>query len=160
MFSWENLFRTRAYYTIKDQQGQIVGGAQVNPDLWKIISLPGITGKIILNTFTHLPYLNRLFNKKYQFITIEGIYYKPGTEQYLEILFESLLSMYRVNSAIIPVDADSTLYKTLKSIKLGWVDKLNKEVRGNIICKFIGFTEQEKKQFRENPAYISGIDVT
>ena len=160
MFSFENLFNGREYYTIKDQSGTIVAGVQVNPDLWSIHSLHGLSGKVILNTFSKIPYLDRLFNKNYRFITLEGIYYAKGFENYLEILFESLLAKYKVNSAIICLDSETSLYRTLKSLKLGMVDKLSKEVKGNVICKFINFDEKDKNLFKSNPAYISGIDVT
>jgi hypothetical protein len=160
MFSFDNLFNGSKYHVIRDSGGRVVAGAQANPDRWNIVSLPGLSGKVILNTFTHLPYLNRLFNKDYRFLTIEGIYYEKGYEQYLEPLFESLLARYQLNSALMVVDPDTHLYKTLRSLKLGWVDKLNKEVRGNVICRFTNLSEQEKQVFRANPAYISGIDVT
>ncbi len=160
MFSFENLFNGRQYYTIKDKLGKVVVGVQVNPDLWKIHSLHGLSGKIILNTFSRIPYLDRLFNKNYRFIALEGIYYVKGFESSLEILFESLLAKYKVNSAIICLDADTALYKTLKLLNLGMVDKLSKEVKGNVICKFINFEQQDEVFFKSNPAYISGIDVT
>lgn len=160
MFSFDNLFHDHKYYVIKNRDNKIVAGVQVNPDQWKILSLPGISGKLILNTFTHIPVLNRLFNKNYRFLTLEGIYYTAGYEHYLEILFESLLAKYKLNSAIIVVDSETQLYKTLKSLNLGLVDKLNKEVNGNVICKFINFTNEEKQSFKTHPAYVSGIDVT
>lgn len=160
MFSFDNLFNGAQYYVIRSHEGKIVAGAQVNPDRWRISSLPGFSGKIILNTFSQLPYLNRLFNKDYRFLTLEGIYCAAGYEHYLESLFESLLARYKLNSAIAVVDADTPLYKILRSLKLGWVDKLNKEVRGNVICKFINFSAAEKALFKKHPAYISGIDVT
>ncbi|MBY0427226.1 MAG: hypothetical protein K2Q22_16445, partial [Cytophagales bacterium] len=119
MFSFENLFNGRPYYVLKDSTGRIVAGVQVNLDRWKIYSLPGLSGKIILNTFSKVPYLNRLFNTNYRFITLEGIYYSKGAERCLEVLFESLLAQYKVNSALICLDADSDLYRALKSLKLG-----------------------------------------
>lgn len=160
MFSFDNLFSGARYYIIRSAEGKIVAGAQANPDRWRISSLPGFSGKVILNTFSRLPYLNRLFNKDYRFLTLEGIYCAAGYEHYLESLFESLLARYNLNSAITVVDADTPLYKTLRSLKLGWVDKLNKEVRGNVICKFINLSAAEKDLFKKHPAYISGIDVT
>lgn len=160
MVSFDNLFKGSKYYALKDQEGNILAGVQVTADRWKIRSLPGLTGKIILNTFSHLPVLRKLFNKNYQFVTLEGIYHAPGCEGYLEILFESLLAKYQVNSGITVVDKQSQLYKCLKSLNLGLVDRLNKEVDGNVICKFIGFTDEEIESFKKYPAYISGIDVT
>jgi hypothetical protein len=160
MFSFENLLNGRKYYTVRDSENRILAGAQVNADHWKIHSLPGISGKIILNFFSYMPVLRKLINRDYHFITLEGIYHAPGHESVLEKLFEGLLARYGVNSAIMVVDADSELYQKLRSLQLGPVDKLNKEVKGNVICKFFNFDNVEKESFRNRPAYISGIDVT
>jgi hypothetical protein len=160
MFSLENLLGGRKYYVVRGEHNRILAGAQVSLDKWTIQSLPGLTGKFILNVLTKIPLLNRLFNRDYKFITLEGIYYTPGQERSLEILLETLLSAHQVNSCIMVVDADSSLYRTLKSLRLGLINALNKEVRGNVICKFVGFEETEKAEFRSSPAYLSGIDVT
>lgn len=157
--SFENL-SGRKYYFIKNGRGQIVAGALVNPDRWKIHSLPGQMGKIVLEVFSRTPFLNRLLNKDFRFITLEGIYFTTGHEKYLEQLFESLLAIHKVNSAICVVDPEGILYTTLKSLRLGLLNKLKKEIKGNIICRFVNFSEIEKKKFKESPAYISGIDVT
>lgn len=160
MFSFENLFNGRNYYVIKNANDKIVAGVSVNPENWKIHSMPGLLGNILINTFSHLPYLRRVLDKNYQFLTLEGIYYSPGYENCLETLFETLLARYNLHSAIICVDPETPLYQTLSSLKLGIVAKLNKEVRGNVICRFINFSEDEKQIFKSQPAYISGIDVT
>jgi len=160
MFSFENLFAKDSYHVIKDNSNNILAGAQVNRDRWKILTLQGFYGRALLKIFTALPILKKLINKDYTFITVEGIFYQPGAETKLEILFESLLYEYKVNSAIIVVDLNSDLYRTLKSLRLGVVDKLNHEVGGNVICRFVNFTDSDKSKFRSSPAYISGIDVT
>jgi hypothetical protein len=160
MFSDENLLRGRKYYVLKDHHGKILAGAQVNPERWKILALPGLRGKFILQTFTYLPFLRKLFNKDFKFITLDGIYYAAGFEKTLEILIEGLLAKHGVNSAIMVVDAGSKQYHDLKSLDLGLVNKLSPEVRGNVICRFSNFSSEEKKLFRIRPAYISGIDVT
>jgi hypothetical protein len=160
MFSFENLFNSRKYYVIKDDKGKILAGIQAEPDHWRIHEMPGLSGKIILHVLSYIPYLNRLFNKDYRFLTLEGLYYAPGCEKYLEILIESLLAKYKLNSGMIWVDADSILYKILRSLNLGLVDKLNKEVMADVICKFIRFDKTEIDRFKSNPAYISGTDLT
>lgn len=157
--SFENL-SGKKYYFIQDDKGQRVAGVQVNPDQWRIHALPGLTGKVILSVFTFVPILNRLFGKNFRFITFEGVFLVPGFEKYLEKLFESLLAKYHVNSAICLVDADTKLYTDLKSLRLGLMDKLNKEVRGDVICRFVNFSKDEKDRFITNPMYLSGIDAT
>jgi hypothetical protein len=122
--------------------------------------LPGVIGKAALNILSILPLFKKVINRNYHFITLEGIYYKSGFENLLEPFFETLLAKYKLNSAVTVVDTDSQLYRTLKSLKLGLTNRLSNESRGNVICKFVNFTDDEKKLFRGNPAYISGIDVT
>jgi hypothetical protein len=160
MFSFDNLFQGRRYYVIRDAENKIVAGVQANPDRWEVHTLPGLAGKVILNVFSRVPLLKKLFSKDYQFLTLEGVYYAAGCEGQLEVLFESLLARYQLNNAILVVDRESGLYKALKSLKLGLVEKLNKEVTGNVICRFGNLTEEEKGLFKNHPAYISGIDVT
>lgn len=160
MFSSENLFGDRKYYVIRNELGEIMAGVQVNPDRWKIISLPGTAGKIILSLFSPLPILNRLLNKNYRFLALDGIFVATGGEKYLETLIESLLATHHIHTAIAVVDADSSLYQLLKSLDLGTADKLNKEFRGDIICSFQGLSPDEIRPFRSHPAYISTIDVT
>lgn len=160
MFSKENLTNAYPYYIIKDDHGNIIAGAQANPDQWNIHSLPGITGKMIKNVFPYVPYLGRLFNKRYRFIAVEGILYTPGNEKHLQVLLENLLAHHQMNTALMFVDTNSNLYRILKSLDLGLVNRLNPEVVTHVICKFVNYTESEKNVFRSNPAYISGIDVT
>src|SRR5690606_4600155 len=40
MFSFENLFNSRKYYTIKDHSGKILAGVQAEPDNWEIHEMP------------------------------------------------------------------------------------------------------------------------
>jgi hypothetical protein len=84
MFSIENLFKGKPYYVIRDLNEGIVAGAQVNPDSWKIFSLPGFIGNSMLNVFTHVPILNKLMSKNYRFLTLEGVFFKPGFEASIE----------------------------------------------------------------------------
>jgi hypothetical protein len=157
-FSDENLLG-RKYYLIRNKEGRVIAGVQANPDHWKIKSLPGLTGKLI-GYFTYIPILNRLFSKDFRFLTLEAVYCAPEFETVLEKLFEGLLAKFGLNSAVILVDADSKLYATLRSLYLGWVDKLNKESRGHVYCRFTNFSEGEKYLFKISPVYISGIDAT
>lgn len=160
MFSFENLFHTNEYYVIRDEKRNILAGVQANSDRWKVLELPGLSGKIILNLFSALPYLNRLIKKEYQFVTLEGVFVEKGNEKLLEILFETVLKKHKRNSAMTWVDYDSSLYKNLKSLNLGILDKINHEVIANVICKFVNIDQKDQNIFHEHPAYISGTDLT
>lgn len=160
MFSTENLFNTQEYYVIRNDKGIFVAGIQATPDNWKVLELPGASGKIILNLFSALPYLNRFIKKDYRFVTLEGVFFTLGNEKQIELLIESVLAKYNRNSAMIWVDCNSHLYKTLKSLDLGVLDKINHEVVANVICKFVNINKEDQLVFKLNPAYISGTDLT
>ena len=160
MFSTENLFDQGNYYVIKDANNTILAGVQANPDHWKILELPGKMGAFTLKAFSILPFLKKVINKDYHFLTIEGVYYKKGNEKQLEILIESLLAIYKLNSAMMWADTYSDLYQKLHSLDLGIVSKINQEVKADIMCKYVGFEHSEIAIFKQNPAYISGIDLT
>lgn len=160
MFSFENLLGLRKYYVVKSDNGEILAGLQATPDHWQIISLPGIAGAIMLPLFSRLPILNRLLNRRYQFLSIEGIYFEKGYERLLADLIEDLLRKFNRYSAIMVVDPGSELYRVLKSLDLGAVNKLNREVRGDIICRFSNFDETTKNNLKTKRAYISVTDVT
>ena len=159
MVSFENLTQKK-YYFIENKKGERVAGVQVNPDQWRIHSLPGFVLTIALGVFTHIPMLNRLISKNFRFLTFENIYWMPECEKYLEPLFEQLLARYQVYAGICIVDRESKLYSTLKSLSLGLMNQVNKEVHGDVICRFENFSESEKSDFKSKPAFVSGIDAT
>jgi hypothetical protein len=159
MLSYEN-FHAENYYLLKDESGNIIAGVQAVPDNWRIHALPGITGKLILNMFPKLPILKTIVNKDYHFLTMEGLFYKPGSEHQLAAFFETILAIKGKNIAMLWADTDSELFRILKKLPLGIIDKLNKPVNAEVVCRFVNFSEEEKKDFRRHPVYISGTDLT
>ena len=159
MVSFENQ-SGKKYYFIENENGQRVAGVQVNSDEWKIRTLPGYWMNLMANVFSGIPILNRLMNKRFRFLTFENVYWMPGSEKFLESLFEHLLARFGVYAAICVVDAESKIYQAVKSLQLGLMNTLNKEVRGNVICRFENFNDSERAVFKNQPAFISGIDAT
>lgn len=158
MHTFENLMN-RPYYHV-EENGIVVAGVQVNPDRWKILSMPGAAGNLMLNLFSKTPFLNRLLNRNFRFLTVESIFCLPGHEKALEELLETLLHRYRVYSAIAVVDTQSPELRALQALRLGLVNALSAPVTGHVIVRFRNMTEEMKHQFRTLPAFISGIDVT
>lgn len=157
-FSVENL-SNRTYTFIEDEHGQRVAGVLTSPDRWKIHAITGWMSTLMLNIFSRLPIMNKLLNKNFHFLSVDGMYVLPGYEKYFENLLESLLAKHKLHTAIVMVDANSTMYTMLQSLRLGLLNKIRKETRGNVIAKFVNFTEAEKEKFRNHPVYISGIDA-
>jgi hypothetical protein len=160
MFCEENLFSHGRYYVAKDADGKILAGLQVSPDQWKIHSLAGRFGKVAIGLISGVPFLNKIVNRNFRFLSIEGIYLKNGEEPALAKLIESVLHLHRHHVALTFVDSESTLYKVLKERDLGWVAKTQKTVFGKVICLFKNYSTAEKEGFKNRPAYISAIDVT
>ncbi|UZS00037.1 hypothetical protein [Chondrinema litorale] len=160
MFSFDNLLNDKDYFVIEDSEHGIVAGVEAKIDYWKIIEIPGIMGTLTFSILPYIPYLNRLFNRDYRFIKLEGIYVKSGFEHLLEKLFSSVLKINSINTAMTWADCSSPLYKTLKSIDLGILSKLKKEVNAQVICKFKNVESGEIERIREQHAYVSGTDLT
>lgn len=157
-FSVENL-SNRTYAFMEDEHGQRVAGVLISPDHWKIHAMPGWMSTAMLTIFSRLPVLNKLLNKNFNFLSVDGMYVLPGYEKYVEKLLESLLAKHRLNTAIIMVDVNSKMYTMLQSLKLGIVNKIRKEVKGDVIARFVNFTAEEKAAFKNHPVYISGMDA-
>lgn len=150
----ENLFFKGNYFVMRDA-GRIVCGAQAIPEEWLIRSMPGLSGKIMLHVFPKIPYANRLFRKDLRFILIEGIFFEPGYEEWLEPLFKSILDHYGLHLAISCLDHRSGAYGAVKNLDPGILKRFTKEIPMDVMVKGIGGARAEKNK----PAYISGFDI-
>lgn len=160
MFNTENLFRDGQYFVVRNDAGEIVAGMQATPDRWKVRSLPGRYGELLLSVVSRLPVLNRVMGHAYNFLALEGIYQAEGCEADLQRLMEALLAKFRVNTAITVVDRDSALCTALMGLDLGVVQKIMKNAGGDVICQFVQVPDAVRASIRERPAYISATDVT
>lgn len=160
LFSTRNLFFDNNYYVIKDEQGEIVAGVQANSEHWRIIEMPGFSGKLILNVLPKLPILNKLFNPDYRFVALEGLYVKPGHEQSLVKLLESVLAIHQLTSALLWLDADSQLYHQIMDLPKGLMNLFYHGEPVQIIAKAINLNSTEQEALTQQPAYISAFDMT
>ena len=160
MFSFENLFCVGRYYVAKDPDGTIVAGVQANPDRWKLLSLKPPFGKLKLNIASKIPLLNTVVSGDLSFLAIEGVYCREGHEHDMQALLEYLLHTYQKHVAILFADDQSSLMQLFDRIDIGTIGKMNSGNSAKVICRFQGFTDDERKAFYTQPAYISSIDVT
>jgi hypothetical protein len=160
LVSFENLFYKDNYYLLRNENGEILAGVQANLENWKIIEMPGISGKLILNLIPRIPLLKKLFNRDFNFVAFETIICKSGFENKLSTLFESILADLKVNSALFWVDNQSDIYKKLNSLDLGFISKVNKEVKAKVIGKFLNMNDNDINKIKNSPAYISSFDFT
>ncbi len=160
LFSFDNLNFQEDYYVLK-KNNEIIAGVKANIVKWKIVNLPGLTGKLIIYLIPFLPLFSRLIKRKiFRFLAFEALYYKEGMEQYIPILMESVCGIKKVYAGLLYADMESPLYHVIKNIKKpGILNKMFGETSGKIVARFIGFNDKEKEVFKSNPAYISGFDI-
>ena len=159
LFHQENIFRDGDYYYIEEND-EIIAGVQFFRALWVINKLPGWSGKLILNIVPHIPILNRIFNpRKFQFLAFEGIIYKPDRLRDLYRLFEHVLSINKLNTALFWLDEKSPVRQDILSYgKLGILQKMGAASNASIMISFTDVAEDEIQKFRERPTYQSGFD--
>lgn len=160
MFSFENLFRHKPYYVLRDGNGEILAGAQVSSDRWRILSMPGIVNNALLHIGSYLPVINRMLNQRFSFLAVDGLYFRDGKHEYTSILLEHLLHLHDQHNAFIASDCDSSLFQHLSNLDLGLVSRLSKSVPTTVICRFQNFATVEKEKFKSRSAYVSTIDIT
>jgi hypothetical protein len=151
---FDNLKSSGNYFVIR-VNGKVVCGVQAIPDQWEILSLPGISGRVMMHLIPKMPGLKRLFNPKYRFVFLEAIYCIPGYEDLLAILLESVLARHGAHSGIICLDSGSELYQSFKKIPMGITHKIMGEKQIEIIVK----SDVKNITKSDAPFFVSGYDV-
>ena len=160
-FTEESLFYKESYFVYR-QDGEIVAGVQATPVEWEIKVMPGVTGWFFQNLVPAIPYVRRLFNPRhFRFVSLDAIYFKHGSEHLLVPLFESVLALQKVRTAITWHDAESPVFKTIRKLpRFGIFRKLTSPRPADIRMRFIGLSEQEKELFYHYPSYVIAFDAT
>lgn len=149
------------YFVLK-RDGEIIAGVMAKIANWKIEQIPGFFGKIVKHVLPYMPVLKRITTKEsFRFLSFDTIYCKEGEDQVLTELFGSVCAQLKVYAAMIYLDSREPLVDRINKLdKMGLLNKLYTNVQGVILARFINFTDAEKKEFKENPVYISGYDLT
>ena len=155
LVSFDHLFSGGDYFLIKNNDGEITCGVQAITDGWKIIDLPGVSGRFMMKVVPRLPFLGKLFNPDYRFIFFEYLYCKQGSEKDLDRLLESVLNILNMNSAVICLDPASKLYAQIQNLKLGVTHMIIGENNIDIVAKSSNVSFLNKQA----PFFVSGFDV-
>jgi hypothetical protein len=158
---FNHVYAGQNYFVLREN-GEIIAGVQANPALWRIVEMPKLSGKIMLIVLPHVPVLKRIINpKEYAFAALEAVYTKPGREQELFPLLESVLAHFQITSTLIMLDVNAPLSQQLKkSGKLGILNSLKKSIYSQVMVKLKGLREQDVKQSPQQPLYTSAFDYT
>lgn len=154
-----HLFEDQNYFVIR-HQGEIVCGIQANPVHWRIKSLPGLTGRLMVRYAQFIPRIRKLIHPNdHRFLATEGLFWKEGFEHFIEPLLEGTLALTKHHSLLIWTDDQNSLFDSL-SIKWGFIQRMKADNIVKIVGKFNSYTDREIERIIERPKYLSGFDMT
>ena len=160
-FCSDNIFYGDRYYVLIEN-GEIVAGVSAIPSRYKIYDIPGVWGWVIMNILPKAPYYKRLFQPgEFRYLIFDAIYCKKGKEPLLANLFESVCAAEGFNTGLTWVDDRSDLYEKLRTeVNMGPLNRMLNAKPGLVYARFINLTYEEKENFYDAPAYISGFDFS
>ena len=161
LYFTDNTFYKDQYFVLR-KDGEILAGVQANPVEWEILEMPGKVGGFIMNVVPRIPFVSSLFHpESFRFAAFEAVWYKSGYEELLPVLFESACAMLNVNVGLAWFDSECPVLKDIKSVgELGFLGKIIGSQPADVRFRFYNFSEEEKLEFYNKPAYISSFDVT
>lgn len=157
----EYLFINNNYYVLREN-GEIVAGLQANEEMWEIKTVGSPFLDSVVKGLTKIPFVGKRFRyEAMRFLGIEGIYFREGHEKSLYRLLEGVLTLRDQYLALLIMDVRSPEYRAFSmNKKRGPVNTFLGSFKAEIYCKFFSFSEEDKKEVSERPAYISIYDNT
>lgn len=160
VYTDQYLFANGNYFTWVED-GEIVAGIQPNKCEWEVKNLGSIVGKVALALLPFVPFTQKYFNpKKFEFLTLDYVYVKPGYENKLEPLFEGMLKEFDVKFAIIFQDVKSPLLPIFRKMDDGFLSNFSNIPNGKIMMTTNKIGEEERKQITDKPFFTCGIDMS
>ncbi len=160
-FTTEYSFFEDRYYVLKEGN-EVIAGVNVIPSVYKVFDVPGVWGWVMMKVLPKVPYFRRLFRPgEFRYLVFDAVYCKKGREDLLAALFESACSAEGYNTGLTWLDDRSDLYDKMRTIvRMGALNRILNAKPGLVYTKFINLTEEEKENFYDAPAYISGFDFS
>jgi GNAT superfamily N-acetyltransferase len=160
LVQFDQVYYNQNYFVLQEK-GEIIAGIQANPVRWQIVEMSGLSGLFVMHLLPHLPLLRRLFNPNdHRFVALEAAYVRPGRENTLFSLMESVLNHFGLTSALWVQDINSPFYPIMTSGKLGHLNAMQKSIRTHVMVKSIGLKENQIKSHPQQPIYVSGFDLS
>jgi hypothetical protein len=158
-FSTVHLFENDDFYILRDK-GEIIAGIQANPVSWKIKSLPGFSGKMLLKTAPYIPGIRKLISpNNHRFLATEGLFWKAGYQDRVSDLLEGVLSLTDHHSLLIWEDTQLERISAL-NVKWGFIQRMKTDNPVNVVARFNGYDQKEVDAVKAKPVYLSGFDMT
>jgi hypothetical protein len=148
-------------YFVMEENGEIIAGVKSNDVAWKMINIPGRTGRFLLRYGKSIPIVKKIFNpERFAFIAFEAIWCKEGRERDLMVLLDAVLNRMGYNVGMIWADGDSDLSRLMeKHLRSGLIGLFNEnENTADIIIRITGSPE-ELDSLHHRPVYMSSFDM-
>ncbi|MFC3614826.1 hypothetical protein ACFORG_13725 [Lutimaribacter marinistellae] len=147
------------YLALRDQNG-LVAGAQTEVLRWSVQSLPGPTGRLLLNVLPRVPGLNRMIDlRDLRIVRFGNILMPDGAEDALFRVLETALSVHRTKVGLILLDARSPELERLRGH--GSFGLLSGALKGSVKLHIdvVGMEKHMLTRLRQQPLLVSAADV-
>lgn len=148
-------------YYVWTENGEIVAGLQANKCNWEIKKMSGLNGFFMLNILPYLPFVSNYFNpKKFDFITYDFIYFKPGHEDKIPKLMETMLHKNNATFSLIWQDVKSPLHKVFSGMDTGFLSNFSNVPTGKIMMTTNRLSSEQLNDITEKPVFTCAMDMS
>jgi len=148
-------------YFVWRENGEVVAGVQVNKCEWELKKMSGLTGLFMMHILPYIPGLKKYINpKKFEFITYDYIYVKPGYESKLEPLFMSMLNKFNVTFSLQWQDVKSPLHSVISNMDKGMLSTFSKVPTGRIMMTLADISDEQVQALMHKPVFTCAMDMS
>ena len=147
-------------YFVLREENEIIAGVQANPVRWNFSNMPGFGGWLMMHVAPLTSITRRFFNPdQYQFVALEGIYWKPGRESVVPVLLESVLACFGFHTALLEVDTRDPLNALLTDVKkMGLLSGFQSGIITHVMVK--ASSPEHLPALTDKPVYVSSFDFS
>ena len=148
-------------YFVWRENGEIVAGVQVNRCEWELKKMSGLTGLFMLHVLPYTPGLKKYINpKKFEFITFDYLFVKPGHEEKLKPLFTTMLNEFNVTFSLLWQDVKSPLHSVISNMDKGLLSTFSKVPTGRTMMTLSDISEDQVQDLIKKPVFTCAMDMS
>ena len=143
------------FVVLKNGDGDVEAYAKFNLVQWRIHSLPGAFGSLLVKVLPYIPLLRRLIKPKSHYFLCPDIISHGTNTRKLQQLFSGALALYKVNSIIWFVDPNDHVYRGVKdNLNWGILDRIIGTKNVSVVMRNAKATYSSEKPF-----FVSSFDL-
>jgi len=148
-------------YFVWRENGEIVAGVQPNKCEWEVKQMSGFSGLMMVKVLPNIPLLKKYVNpKKFEFVTLDYVFFAEGYEDKLELLFEGMLHEYDVFFSLIFQDLKSPFTRVLKNMDMGLMSHFSNVPNGKVMMTLNNVSDAQKENITNKPIFTCGVDMS